>query len=269
MFHSTIPEQMASIPLNRKMPGLVFNWEQVAGLQGVKQIRSLESIEFDEIPENTAVEFEPDTFIVLGKKLGEGKQGIVYAVATSPTACLKIGWNEKSAKQFRRELLGVQHYDALGVKYPEILGADGYGRWIAKKRWRDVQNTGATALAVGRRLPDFLIRALHRYVVKFEQTGLCADWMPSNVVFTTNGCATFETPIWHIKSHGWTFASTFLPLWIQEGISESILTGFPPYNWPANDIEAARKAWATDPTYETWRKLFGEFPKLCSEWWSL
>ncbi len=199
----------------------------------------------------------------------EGRQGIVYSIATSQHACLKLCKNERAAKQFRRELLGVRHYDALGVEYPEILGADGFGRWLVKERWHDAQNTGESVLAVSsRRLPECWIHALHRYVKKFEQAGLCADWMPSNVVFTKDGCATFETSVWPIESQGWTFGGCFLPLWLPDGVQEASLDGFPPYKLPARHLDVARNAWMTDPTYETWRKLFKELPALCVDWWS-
>ena len=269
MIQPIIPDTIPAIPLSRSIPDLVWTREQLVGLRGVRQPRSLESIGFALVPESTPIELEENTFVVVGEKLGEGLQGVVYAVATSPHACVKLCRNERSAKQFRRERLGVRHYNALSVGYPAILGADAYGRWIVKERWYETEDTGERALAVASRiLPPHLIHSLHSYVHKFQEAGLCADWMPSNVVFRPGDCATFETSLWPIETHGgWNFTGCFLPVWIPDGVPESMLEGFPPYNWPARRIEAARSAWMTDPAYETWRELYGDFPKLCPDWW--
>ncbi len=229
--------------------------------------RSLDSVRTGLLPANTPCELEEGAFVVLGERIGEGRQGTVYSVATCDRACIKVCRNEAAAKQFRRERMGVRHFDALGIAYPAILAADALGKWIVKERWRQV-DTGGDLLATSQRLlPSRSIWSLAKYVQKFEKSGLCADWMPSNVVFGPAGCGTFETSVWPVESSGWSFSTCFLPMWLPHGVMESDLEGFPPYDWWAPGKEAALRAWNYHPSYVLWRDLFGDFPMLCLNWW--
>jgi hypothetical protein len=228
--------------------------------------RSLETAATGVLAANTPVELEEGAFVVLGQRIGAGRQGVIYSVATCDRACLKVSRNDIAAKQCRRERLGVSHFDSLGVAYPAILAADGFGKWIVKDRWYHVE-TGETVLTANqRRLSQHTITSLHEFVQKFESAGMCADWMPSNLVFGAHGCATFETSVWPVESCGWSFTTCFLPVWLPHGVAEASLTGFPPYIWPAQQAAKVRRLWATDPGYDMWRTLFGEFPTLCPDW---
>lgn len=267
MSPSSIPDAIPPIPIPRDVPGLVWTREQLGSLGAVGLPRPLDAAATGLLPVNTPVELEAGTFVVLGERIGEGKQGIVYSVATCDEACVKVSRNDRAAKQFRRELLGVGYFDALGVAYPMILAADGFGRWIVKERWLGVERGDALLAVNQRRLPLGAIRSLHEYVKRFETAGLCADWMPSNLVFERGVCATFETAVWEVQTSGWSFMTCFLPVWLPHGIAETDLEGFPPYKWPARAIGEARRAWDIDPAYETWRNLFGSFPTLCRDWW--
>lgn len=258
---------MPAIPLDRSIPGLVRTAEQVADFHQVGPPRALGDLRVDSIPENTSVELEEGAFVILGHVIGAGKQGIVYSVGTCEYACVKLCRNAAASKQFRRELLGLRQFDALGISYPSILGADSRGTWIVKQRWGHVE-TGESLLASNHRiLPPRAVASLHEYVLVFKRAGLCADWMPSNVVFHPGGCATFETSVWPIRSYGWTFERCFLPAWLPHGVAESSLEGFPPYTWLAANIKAARRAWMHDPDYRPWRDRFGVFPAPNSDWW--
>jgi hypothetical protein len=236
-------------------------------LSDVAPPRSLDTAVTSVLAANTPVELEEGMFVVLGQRIGAGRQGVVYSVATCDRACVKISRNDIAAKQCRRERLGVSRFDSLGVAYPAILAADSLGKWIVKDRWYHVE-TGETLLTANRRrlMPQAII-ALHEFVQAFENAGLCADWMPSNVVFSPGRCATFETSVWPVESCGWSFTTCFLPVWLPHGIAEGSLTGFPPYRWPAQQVAKVRRLWETDPGYETWRTLFGDFPTLCPDWW--
>lgn len=264
---SSIPDTISALPLPRGVPGLVWTQDQLTRRAGVGSPRTLDAVATGLVAANTPVEFEEDAYVILGERIGAGRQGFVYSVATCEHACVKVCRNDRAAKQFRRERLGVRHFDELGVAYPAIIGADSFGQWIVKERWRGIK-TGEGLLAAGeRRLSPPVILALHNYVRKFESAGLCADWMPSNVVFGPDECATFETSVWLAESHGWSFMTCFLPVWLPHGVAEGSLAGFPPYRWPAQDVAKVRQLWATDPRYESWRTLFGDFPTLSPDWW--
>ena len=265
---SSIPDAVPAIPLSRETPGLVWTRDQVGRLGGVGVPCSLDTAATGVLTTNTPVELEEDAFVVLGQRIGTGRQGIVYSVATCHHICVKVCRNDRAAKQFRRERLGVRHFDSLGVAYPAILAGDAFGKWIVKEQWHGVETGEIMLSATQRQLPPRAISSLHEHVEKFEKAGLCADWMPSNVVFGPGGCATFETSVWPVESCGWSFATCFLPVWLPHGVAESYLEGFPPYIWAAPGIDETQRAWRTDPAYETWRALFGEaFPMFCSDWW--
>jgi hypothetical protein len=268
MMSSSIPDSIAAPPLPREIPGLVWNREELGTLRARGLLHPIGSAVIDPIPPNTPIELEAGAFVVLGEPIGEGRQGVVYSIATCDRACIKICRNEVASKQFRRELLGIPRFNELGIAFPSVLAADRFGRWIVKERWRGVQSGNTLLAANERRLPPWAVRSLYEYVEKFEKSGLCAAWMPSNVVFGQRKCATFETAFWPTDSYDWTFRTCFLPVWLPHGIPESCLEGFPPYKWRATGIEDARRAWESDEAYEPWREMFGDFPELSSDWWT-
>lgn len=266
MSSSSIPDTIPAIPLPRQIPGLVWTHDQIRALNTVRSPLPLELAWSDDLPPDTPVELEQNGFVVFGNRIGEGRQGVVYSVATCDHVCVKVYRNDLAAKQFRRERLSIHHFEKTEVGFPSIIAGDSLGKWIVKERWRNIE-TGDALLRLNQQcLPPIAIQSLKAYVQKFEEAGLCADWMPSNVVFRAGGCATFETTVWPIQSCGWSFLTCFLPVWLPNGVPASSLVGFPPYNWCA-DIDETRRAWDCDPTYAMWRKLFGEFPTLCRDWW--
>lgn len=267
MSPSSVPESVAALPLPHDVPGLVWTRNQLERLGTVGLPGTIEIAATGLLPVNTPVELEEGAFVILGEKIGEGRQGIVYSVATCDQACLKVCRNERAAKQFRRERVGAQYFDALGITYPRILAADELGRWIMKERWQQPESGNIQLVTGLPRLSPLAIHSLHEYVRKFERAGLCADWMPSNVLFRPGGCATYETAVWKVESSGWSFSTCFLPVWLPHGVAESSLQGFPPYVWSAVSLNAARHAWDFHPEYKLWRDLFGEFPQLCPDWW--
>lgn len=266
MSPSSIPDTIPAIPLPRQLSGLVWTREELGRLDDTRSPQTLDQAATDWLLPGTPVELEQDAFVVLGNRIGEGRQGIVYSVTTCDDACVKVCRNDIAAKQFRRERLGIRHFDELGVCFPAVLAGDSLGRWIVKERWRSAETGELLLEARQRRLPPLAILSLKEYVQKVEKAGLCADWMPSNVVFRPNGCASFETVVWPVEHYGWSFATCFIPVWLPHGVIASSLGGFPPYDWRSG-IDVARRAWECDPGYETWRELFGDFPTLCRDWW--
>jgi hypothetical protein len=195
----------------------------------------------------------------------------VYHVATCPDACIKLCKNERSAKQFRRELLGVSHYLDARVPFPPILGAHESGLWIVKALWHERQLDGVSVLGrYSRLLPASHVRSLHDYVMTFERRGWCIDGLPTNVVFTPQGCGNYETTLWPAPPDGtWTFARCFLPLWLPDPVDESSPDGFPPFHVEARTVEGLRRSWEGESAYRPWREAFGPFPDLCPDWWAV
>lgn len=269
MSASSVPDSVTPIPLNRTVDGLVWRKDQISTLQVTTPARNIETVGFGECLEKSLIEFEENGYVLVGRKIGEGRQGLVYSIATTDEACLKVCRNERSAKQFRREICGATHFNRLSVIYPSFLGADRLGRWMFKARWSNVE-TGASSLnANGRVLPRHYVIALWNYVRIFEKAGLCVDWMPSNVVFRGDTCATFESTVWLRETNPtWSFASCFLPFWLPHGPKESSLSGFPPYTITSHQLKLLRFAWDTDATYEVWHSFFGSFPDLSTDWWT-
>jgi hypothetical protein len=223
----------------------------------------------ESLPPKTPVEIDDGKFLVLFNKIGEGHQGLVYSILGSDKVCIKLCKNHTSQKQLRRELLFAHLFKSKGISYPEILAADGAGRWIIKAFWRNV-HTGATLLAQNqRKLRKIHVNSLADYVQRFEKDDLCVDWMPSNVIFGTADCSTFETSLWHSLERGWTFSKCFLPFWLPHGVQESVLNGFPPYNIDLSLIQYLKDRWEIDPFYSIWRRSFGKFPILHSDWWNV
>jgi hypothetical protein len=253
------------------MPGLCWDRARLRDLRGCLPPTSLSKVAFGLVAENTPVEVEEDTFVVVGKRLGCGRQGVVYHVATCPDACIKLCKNERSAKQFRRELLGIPHYLDAAVPFPPILGADGCGLWIVKSLWHELQIDGASVLRrYNRLLPKSDVRSLHDYVMAFERRGWCIDGMPTNVVFTPQGCGNYETTLWPAPPDGtWTFARCFLTWWLPDPIDESSPDGFPPFHVDALTVEGLRRSWESASAYRVWRETFGQFPDLCPDWWTV
>jgi hypothetical protein len=268
---SSIPAAVPPIPLDRRVPGLCWERARLRDIPGCLPPASLREVAFGPVAENTPVEVEEDTFVVVGKRLGCGRQGVVYHVATCPEACIKLCKNERSAKQFRRELLGVAPYLDAGVPFPPILGADGFGLWIVKSLWNEGQLDGVRVLGRHNRLlPASHVHSLHEYVTTFERRGWCIDGLPTNVVFTPQGCGNYETTLWRAPPDGtWTFARCFLPLWLPDPVDESSLDGFPPFHVDAQKFERLRLSWETALEYTAWRETFGAFPDLCPDWWTV
>lgn len=265
---SSVPQVVQPIPLNRSIRGLTWKRSALPYPYSTWPVNSIEGTRPGKSLERSVVELEQDGHVIIGPVIGEGRQAVVYAIETANEACLKVGKNESSAKQLRREVWGASTFKGLAVKFPTLLGADRFGRWILKTRWFDVES-GESALRSNKRiLPQQYVVALANYVRVFEEAELCVDWTPSNVVFYQQKCATFETPIWPRKTHPtWSFRSCFLPLWLPDGFPESSLLGFPPYAIMADRIESLKAAWQKDAKYKIWRDLFGEFPVLAADWW--
>ncbi len=259
-----IPDSVSSVSIRRDVPGLCRTGPPSGAY------RTIEEIGYDPIAEGTTLGLAQDTFVEVGRQIGEGRQGRVYEVATCPGACLKLRKNDRAAKQFRRELLGYPHYARLNVACPEVLGADGEGRWILKSRWPDDLRSGIKLLEEhGRMLPPDCVRLLRGYAHRFEDEGLCVDGLPSNVLFMPHACGSYETTLWPSSPEGsWTFASCFLLMWLPEVIPQVSGDSWPPFRLPRDLIDRLRVSWLTGP-FDPWRESFGDFPDLCPEWWEV
>jgi hypothetical protein len=268
---SSIPGAVPPIPLSRSIPGLCWSGSQARALSGALQPRSVQEVGYEPVLPGTPLELEPDTFVVVGEKVGEGRQGIVYAIATCPGACIKLRKTDKAAKQFRREMLGYPRYVELNVPCPAILGANETGLWILKTLWREGVPNGPGVLNMFQRaLPAGVVRLLRDYALRFETVGLCVDGLPTNVLFTPHGCGSYETTLWPSPPTGsWTFAGCFLPMWLPDDIPQESADGWPPFRLSADMVNRVRSAWATGPAYAPWRDAFGDFPDLCPEWWDV
>jgi hypothetical protein len=265
-----IPDTVAPVAIHTILPGLVHHPKDVSNNWPAHRILPMTSDGFPDIlPPGTIVAIQRDSCVILGPILGEGRQSRVYEIATCDQACIKLGRNRRSAKQFRRELLGYPIYLERQVRCPRILGADSQGHYILKERMPATLIDGPSILkATARVLPISYVRALRRYALSFEAEGITVDGLPSNVIFHGDECASYETTTWDAPPRGeWTFASCFLLEWLPTVMSHRSPNGWPPFRLTTIELLALQHAWYRDKNYAAWREVFGHFPQLCSDWW--
>ena len=237
-------------------------------LNGFDITRSLNSLV---LKSGTRVQLDWNTSVVLGEFLGRGKQGVVFAIDGSQEFCVKIVRNSRSAKQFRREILGARVFENLGISFPDIVAHDRYGQWIIKRRWREVEKC-ATRLLVNHchELPLDMIHQLKNCATTIFENGFCADLMPSNVLFRESGIALYETSLWSSFSQpGWTFENCFLPFWIPRGPKEADFQGFPPFTLSKSSHDAMLADWRRAEFDTNWPLAFAAPIELCKEWWNV
>jgi hypothetical protein len=268
MLTNKIPDFIEATPWDAVIPPLIWTRAELSLARDVGSLLSIPLPTGERLPNKFPIEIADGNFIVLLNKIGEGRQGLVYSIIGNENVCIKICRNELSQKQFRRELLFANYFFLRGIAFPKILASDCAGRWIIKDYWTK-QQTGTARLAqTGGNLSRREVESLADYVRTFEKDNLCVDWMPSNVIFEKANCSTFETSLWNSLDRGWTFSRCFLPFWIPNGVRESDLNGFPPYNIDLSLLQYIRSRWELDPCYSDWRDFFGDFPTLHDDWWN-
>jgi len=268
MLNLEIPEYLEQYGPSTVPGGFYFNEISLRTHSNLHSVHSIDNHEFGSLLPGTPIELHKGQYFIIGELLGAGKQGFVYASETHNSICLKLCRNGKSQKQFRRELVGAPLFTELGIKYPPILDANPFGLWIIKERWRSTVHTGLNILNRSGGLSRTEIKDLHHYTTTFSERGLCADWMPSNVIFTPANCSTFETSFWKMDNERrWSFSECFLPFWLPGGVAESAISGFPPYPLSEFQIERLRYSWTVSPEFAYWREFFGDFPLLNRDWW--
>jgi hypothetical protein len=222
-----------------------------------------------QLERNLRLQIESNRYIHLGPKIGEGKQGAVYAVEGSEDLCIKIGRNARSAKQFRREIIGATIFSELDVSFPEVLAHDEHGQWILKRRWHASKNAAPAVLyRCNRNLSPLQIATLKECVDKFFIHGLCPDFMPSNVVFCDSTIAFYESSLWSLeRQKEWTFQRCFVPAWLPSGPNEAKLDGLPPYKISPKMYRSLQEDWGGKDTNSAWLQEFGDFQPLSTDWW--
>jgi hypothetical protein len=265
----TIPDFIESPPWHSDILPLIWTRADLARGRSLRSPQPIPLATGGSLPPGSPVEIDDGKFIIVLEKIGEGHQGVVYSIMGCDDFCIKICKNQRAQKQLRRELFSAHHFQSRGISYPDILAADGGGRWIIKMRLKNSE-TGSALLARHQgHLPRRQVELLGDYVRKFEKDNLCVDWMPSNVIFGQTSCLTFETSLWSSPVQGWSFSRCFLPFWIPNGVPESAVVGFPPYNIDLGLLDCLKERWDHDASYSAWRQYFGRFPDFHCDWWTL
>jgi hypothetical protein len=223
----------------------------------------------DLLEARSIVQLEDNAYIVLGQRLGVGKQGAVYSIAGNNDLCIKIGRNRDSQKQLRREIVGRKIFDDLGVSIPEILAHDSHGQWIVKRRWKDTGNCATVILSQNERcLSEAQAAAIRQCADRFRLAGFCTDMMPSNVLFRGDSIAFYESSLWSLKVHpNWSFYRCFLPAWLPDGFQESELLGFPPYPLNRERNLMMRSSRRNKAYCHEWIQELNAHGDLSGDWW--
>lgn len=223
----------------------------------------------DLLEARSIVQLEDNAYIVLGQLLGVGKQGAVYSIAENDDLCIKIGRNDKSQKQLRREIVGRKIFDDLGVTFPEVLAHDRHGQWIIKRRWQDTDNCATIVLRQNERcLSEAQADVIRQCADRFRLAGFCADMMPSNVLFRGDSIAFYESSLWSLRVHpGWSFHTCFLPAWLPDGLQESEFLGFPPYPLNRERNQIMRSSHRNNAYCHEWIQELNAQGDLSADWW--
>ena len=265
-----IPDTVTPYAIDTSLPGLVHRLVNIGEAWPGDHILPLTRAGFpNEMPPGTLISIRHDLSVILGGVLGEGRQSRVYELATCDQACIKLGKNARSAKQFRRELLGYKSFFYRGVLCPLILGSDSRGLFILKDILPPTLLDGRSILnSTNRILPLRYIQALSRFAALFEQDGIAIDGLPDNIFFNGNNCGSYETTTWKAPPYGnWTFAGCFLLEWLPTVVKHRSVDGWPPFRLTIKEFDDLQDAWCNHDDYSSWRSVFGQFPQLCEEWW--
>jgi hypothetical protein len=227
-------------------------------------------IEAHQVRRGSLIRVQPGRVVQLGKRLGQGRQGVIFQLENYPKACAKIGKNVLSRRQFRREILGFPWFRYLGIPCPKLHYGDSEGTLLLKETWADELTTGTDVLAqYGGALPPERVLSLHRFVEAFECHGLCPDCLPENLVWSSQGWGSVETTLWRTPPVGkWSFTTCFLIAWLP-GFDQPIPSTFPPYQIPRSLVRHLEEAWRSADHLQVWRDCFGVFPSLNPIWWNV